>query len=368
MRNPAGRGWKGVAAEGRPPARWQNDACVLPIAPRLLRIFTLVSGVALIGWVDFRTGPDIGVSLFYLVPVFIAAWYDGSLAAVCVAVVAGITWFAADVMLDDYAVSISIWNGFTRLAIFVTIGVLVSRLRAERAELARTNDELEAFTYSVSHDLRSPLIHIGTFASMLENRISAGLDQTARRHLAAVQESAQLALGLIDDLLEFSRLGRTDLRTESVDLAGVVEDIRREMEESTRGRTVEWRIGALPVVPADRSMLRIVLHNLVENALKYSRPREVAIVEIDAHQNQNEFVVRVRDNGVGFDEKYGDKLFRVFERLHGAHEFEGTGIGLAIVQRIVTRHGGRAWARGKVGQGAEVCFTLPMAKVRTERA
>ena len=164
---------------------------------------------------------------------------------------------------------------------------------------------------------------------------------------------------LVDDLLQFSRMARAEMRLSRIDLQELVVEVQERMKHDLRGRAIDWRIGALPEVQGDRSMLRVVLTNLVSNAVKYTRPRNPAKIEIGSHTNGNEHVVFVRDNGVGFDMKYVGKLFGVFQRLHFEEEFEGTGIGLANVHRILLRHGGRVWAEGKEDEGATVYFALP---------
>jgi PAS domain S-box-containing protein len=231
-------------------------------------------------------------------------------------------------------------------------------LQQHMIELAAVNRELEAFSYSVSHDLRAPLRHITGFAMMLEESSAAALDAEGRRYLRTITDSARRMGRLIDDLLLFSRVGRAQLTRARVDLNDLVRDAQREVSADLNGRRVHWRIGDLPVVQGDPSLLRLVLVNLLSNALKYSATRPESHVEIAAAPAGDEMVVSVRDNGVGFDMQYADKLFGVFQRLHSADEFEGTGIGLANVRRIVQRHGGRTWAEGRVDGGATFYFSL----------
>jgi signal transduction histidine kinase len=231
---------------------------------------------------------------------------------------------------------------------------------AEHAkELAVVNQELEAFSYSVSHDLRAPLRHIHGYVEMLQRATDGQLSEKATRYLKTITE-ASLEMGqLIDDLLDFSRVGRAEIDKTSVPLNELVEDVIRRLEMATRGRSIVWRIAPLPTVVGDRPLLKQVLTNLIDNAVKYTRTRDPATIEIGcAGEEAGRVVVFVRDNGVGFDMQYAHKLFGVFQRLHRAEEFEGTGIGLATVRRIVARHGGRVWAEGAIGQGATVCFTL----------
>ncbi|MGO9411593.1 MAG: sensor histidine kinase [Spirochaetia bacterium] len=239
-------------------------------------------------------------------------------------------------------------------------GRLEELVKERTAQLAAANGELEAFSYSVSHDLRAPLRHVGGFADLLSRRAEASLDEEGRRFLAKIKEAAVQMGSLIDDLLVFSRMGRAELRAVTVDLERMARDTIQNLTQQDGQRTVQWEIGQLPTVQGDPAMLRLVLQNLIENALKYTRPRERAVINIAGTTTPAEAVVTVRDNGVGFDMRYADKLFGVFQRLHRAEEFEGTGIGLANVRRIVQRHGGRTWAEGEVGKGAAVSFSLPV--------
>jgi light-regulated signal transduction histidine kinase (bacteriophytochrome) len=241
---------------------------------------------------------------------------------------------------------------------------LEEQVKARTAELAAANRELEAFSYSVSHDLRAPLRHIVGFVQLLQKQAHDRLEESSRRHLEVIAQAANRMGKLIDDLLQFSRMGRSAMRVLPVSVASVVEDIRQEFQTDLNGTSVEWIISPeLPRVQADPALLRVVLGNLLSNALKYSRKREVARIEIGCiEEGDDQVTIFVRDNGVGFDMQYADRLFGVFQRLHKAEEFEGTGIGLAIVQRIVHRHGGRIWAEGAPDGGATFYFSLPRGK------
>jgi len=232
-------------------------------------------------------------------------------------------------------------------------------LGRRNAELEAVNRELEAFSYSVSHDLRAPLRHIDGFAGLLL-RQPAGLDETGRRHLGVIADAARKMGRLIDDLLAFSRMSRARLACEPVDTAAVVAEVVRQVSPPEGNGRVRYAIEALPPVLGDRALLHQVWLNLIDNAVKYSAKSERPRIEIGSVDgNPGEWVFYVRDNGVGFDMKYADKLFGVFQRLHAASEFDGTGIGLANVRRIVTRHGGRTWAEAGVGAGASFYFSLP---------
>jgi PAS domain S-box-containing protein len=242
---------------------------------------------------------------------------------------------------------------------------LEQRVQKRTEQLEAANRELEAFSYSVSHDLRAPLRHINGFVEILQSGAGQSLNAENRRYLDTIAESARQMGRLIDDLLDFSRMGRTELRFVPVNLNNVVTESRRELRQEEQGRDIQWNIAALPEVPGDPAMLRQVFINLLSNALKYSRTRPRTQIEVNASETPEDYVISVHDNGVGFDNAYANKLFGVFQRLHPAQEFEGTGIGLAIVRRVINRHGGRAWAEGAPNRGATFYVTLPKERPAT---
>jgi len=228
------------------------------------------------------------------------------------------------------------------------------------AQLQETNKELQAFSYSVSHDLRAPLRHVLGYVDLLQKDAGPSLSEKNLRHLATIAQAAKRMGNLIDDLLAFSRIGRTELQKTAVNLDELVQDVLGDFPVETKDRNIVWQIQPLPSLSADRSLLRMVLVNLISNALKFTGARAETKIEIgSAPGPSGETVVFVRDNGAGFDPRYANKLFGVFQRLHSQDEFEGTGIGLANIQRIILRHGGQVWAEGAVDAGATFSFSIP---------
>jgi signal transduction histidine kinase len=241
-------------------------------------------------------------------------------------------------------------------------GALERRVDERTAQLMEANKDLESFSYSVSHDLRAPLRHIHGYIEMLGGATAGQLSERGQRYLKTITDASVEMGQLIDDLLAFSRTGRDEMAESSVELDGLLQDTIRGLEMATTGRNIVWRTVPLPLVLGDAPMLRQVFANLVGNAVKYSRMRDPAEIEIGCTgEESGRIILFVRDNGAGFDMQYADKLFGVFQRLHRAEEFEGTGIGLATVRRIMTRHGGRVWADSALNQGATFYFTLRLA-------
>jgi PAS domain S-box-containing protein len=236
---------------------------------------------------------------------------------------------------------------------------LEQRVAERTLQLEATNKELEAFAYSVSHDLRAPLRHIDGYVDLLLSHCRDILDDKGRHYVDTIASSARRMGVLIDDLLQFSRTGRAELHSDSMDMNQALRDALVPLTETHAGRHIEWVIGELPPVRGDYALLRQVWANLLENAVKFTRPKAAARIEVSGREEKGEIVFVVADNGVGFDMRYVDKLFGVFQRLHSQEEFEGTGIGLATVQRIVARHGGRVWAEGTVDGGATFRFSIP---------
>jgi light-regulated signal transduction histidine kinase (bacteriophytochrome) len=239
---------------------------------------------------------------------------------------------------------------------------LEQRVVERTAQLETANKELEAFSYSVSHDLRAPLRHIGGFSKMLVEEFGASLDPTAQHYLDRIQSGTQKMGLLVDELLGLARVGRHAINRQPTNLNSMVAEVIAILEPESEGRHVEWVIANLPVVECDAVLVKQVFQNLLANALKFTRSRSLAVIEVSPNENDGQLVLTVRDNGIGFNMKYVDKLFGVFQRLHRAEDFEGTGIGLATVQRIVQKHGGRVWAEGELDKGAAFYFTLSVGR------
>ena len=239
----------------------------------------------------------------------------------------------------------------------------VEQLLADRQRLAEANRELEGLSYSVSHDLRAPIRHIEGFAQLLGRLTTSSLDDQGRHYLEAISQAARRMGAQIDALLTFLRLRRAGMAPTVVDLGALVHEVVAELTPETQGRDIEWRVGQLPSATGDRPMLRLAVGALLSNAVKFSRSRAHAEIEVGSASSVagGDHVIFVRDNGVGFDMKHRDKLFRVFHRLHRTEDFNGTGAGLAIVRRVVERHGGRTWAEGSPGKGATFFLSLPPA-------
>lgn len=237
---------------------------------------------------------------------------------------------------------------------------LEEKIKDRTAQLESVNKELEGFSYSVSHDLRAPLRAIIGYAAMLEEDYGDKLDDEARRITGVIKSNTQKMGQLIDDLLAFSRMSRQDMAKARVDMSVVVNDVKESLTSQFDHKRIDWKIKPLPAVPANANMIRQVWINLISNAIKYSSKRDVVQVEIGTFPQNGHAVFFVKDNGAGFNQQYAEKLFKVFQRLHSASEYEGTGIGLALVEKIVSKQGGRVWAEGEVDKGACFYFSLPI--------
>lgn len=269
---------------------------------------------------------------------------------------------------EDEVVLMTISDITLQRAVQVRVEELNRQLEGKVEQMADVNRELEAFSYSVSHDLRAPLRHVAGFSDKLGKHLGEGADERTHHYLQVIRESAQRMAELIDDLLVYSRLGRGAMRMQPVDMQSLVADTRALLDSNLKAeagadgtyRHVEWNIGPLPVLVADENMMRQVWLNLLGNAVKYTGGCDKAVIDVTAqHLPDGSHQFSVSDNGAGFDMQYASKLFGVFQRLHKASEYAGTGIGLASVRRVVTRHGGRVWAEAQVGKGATFSFIVP---------
>jgi light-regulated signal transduction histidine kinase (bacteriophytochrome) len=241
-----------------------------------------------------------------------------------------------------------------------------AELKEERWKLEDVNKELEAFSYSISHDLRAPLRAIEGFSRIIEEEYSGALDDEGTRLLRIVRENTRKMDELITDVLELSRTGRKEMNVTEIDMRAMAESMYNEIAPGDSIDTFEFSVSDLPPAVADPSLMKRVWTNLISNAVKYTMPKERKVIEITGSLEGDACVYSVRDTGVGFDPEYKDKLFILFQRLHSAEVFEGTGVGLAIVQRIISRHGGSVWAEGREGEGAVFSFSLPRGKTPNE--
>jgi PAS domain S-box-containing protein len=235
---------------------------------------------------------------------------------------------------------------------------LEERVAQRTAQLEAANHELEAFAYSVSHDLRAPLRHISGFSRILIEDFADRMEPEAQQHLQRIEDGTRRMGLLVDELLNLARVGRHALKLQVGNLNSIIAEVVSLLQPDAEGRAVDWKIAKLPPATCDPILIRQVFQNLISNALKFTRTRERAVIEINHRQERGQTVIFIRDNGVGFDMKYRDRLFGVFQRLHRAEDFEGTGVGLAVVQRIVQKHGGTVWAQAELHKGATFCFTL----------
>jgi K+-sensing histidine kinase KdpD len=235
---------------------------------------------------------------------------------------------------------------------------LERRVQQRTAELVATNEELESFTYSVSHDLRAPLRHVDAYAQMLEEEFGTQLAPEAQNFVKKIRQGSHNMRQLVDDLLNLSHIGKTELNRTQTELKPLVDEVLSDLKPETASRDIQWEVGELPLAECDAGLMKQVFANLLANAVKYTRPRTTAKIEVGQVRNNGETAVFVRDNGVGFNMKYVNKLFGVFQRLHRAEDFEGTGVGLATVARIVRKHGGRVWAEAELNKGATFYFTV----------
>jgi light-regulated signal transduction histidine kinase (bacteriophytochrome) len=241
----------------------------------------------------------------------------------------------------------------------------LERLLEQRtAELREARKELEDFNYSVSHDLRAPVRHIHGYAKIILEDYGSRLEPKCSQHFETILTGANRMSAMLEDLTRLSRIGRQELCRQNIALDGLVQDVVRVLVQEIVARNIEWKVGHLPQMNGDAAMMKQVFLHLLTNAVKFTRPREQAVIEVGATEDNGRTTIFVRDNGIGFDMKYADRLFTIFQRLHGSQDFEGHGAGLAIARRILTKHGGRIWAEAAVNKGATFYFTLDASQAK----
>gem|GEM_PF-6659777 len=349
-------------------------------------LFTLILPsfcILAVGYLDYSHGFGFNLFPLYLIPLALVAWKRSLPETIASSLLAGIVIVLKFFMTKHLYVQgfFWYWDGMVKFTLLFICSCGLWRIRqlqlsqqqqstARISELNRSlkqqverltaaNRELADVSYTISHDLRAPLRHIAGFVELLTANSQNKLDDQSRHYLQVISGSTEKMGALVDGLLAFSHLGRTELTLRPVDLNRLAGEVIAALTNDLGGREIKWQVARLPEVVGDAALLREALYNLLGNAVKFTRFRSQARVEIGSYDAQSETVLFVRDNGVGFDSRYVHKLFGIFQRLHAAEEFEGVGIGLANVQRIIARHGGRVWAEGVVDSGATFWFTIP---------
>ncbi len=335
--------------------------------PRWLILTVCLVITASIGLLDYVTG-DLSLLIFYIIPIFLAAWFLDKADGIFITLLCGAELCAIDSFLapsDMPLFSVRTWNSIMETLLLIFASYIMATLKNEleqnrkRADdLEAANLELDAFNYSVAHDLRRPLTYINGYSQMIMELYGDKIDLECRRYLKEIFEGTLRMDQLIDALLNFSRVARCDLHIVPIDFSDMVRRIIDEMKMAEPDRKVEVQIDEGITAVGDLQLLRVVLENLINNAWKYTATKAVAFITFGSASLGKTPVYFVRDNGVGFDSSQANKLFVPFQRLHGAHEFTGFGIGLATVQRIIKRHGGKIWAEGEPDKGATFYFTL----------
>jgi light-regulated signal transduction histidine kinase (bacteriophytochrome) len=320
----------------------------------------------LVGLVDYLSGAQIGVEAFYLLPIFFATWFISRDNGFFMSLVSMTTIVAANLPKFYEHPVIEGWNLFTHFCFFVIFVLLLSRIRhtlEERssliARLERVNKDMESFTYAASHDLRSPLIAIAGFSRILREDYADNIDEKGKDLLSRIEASAKKMSQLIDDLLSFGRVSTREIKRSEVDMEKLAGNVFEDLKPLIGQRHIRFEVNGLPPAFGDLPMLRQVIVNFVTNALKFTRTRETPLIEVGGRTEGKENIYFVRDNGVGFDRELSERLFGMFQRIHSSQQFEGTGIGLFMIKRIIEKHGGRVWAEGEPDKGATFYFSLP---------
>jgi len=336
--------------------------------------------LALIGFFDYLTGYGILVSVFYLVPVSVYSWSVGTTAGMVMAVISEMTETVANLTAGSHGgsfystgVFVASWNMAVKTLFFLVFAYAVSKLKEGYEEQKRLNQELqlhtkeleaaykslESFTYAASHDLRSPLITIDGFSKILSEDYGGKLDDNGIDLLNRIRVSVKKMVQMIEDLLSFSRVTSRELLKGDIEMEALAKEVLEELSPAFEGREIQMSLKTLPPAYGDASMIRQVFVNLVSNAVKFTRTKDKALIEIRGYSEEGNNIYCISDNGIGFDMDSGTRLFNLFKKIHGSPQFEGTGIGLVIVKTIIEKHGGKVWAEGAPGKGATFFFTLP---------
>ncbi len=336
---------------------------------RRSRFFLFGIGLVLnciVGLADYLTGAQIGVEAFYLLPIFFVTWFVSGKTGFFMSLLSTVTIIAANTPRFYVHPVIEAWNLFTHFCFFVIFVFLLSRIHRtleERsglvARLERANKDMESFTYAASHDLRSPLIAIAGFSRILREDYEDALDEKGKDLLGRIEASAKKMSQLIDDLLSFAKVSTREVRRSEIDMQALTEKAIEELKPVMKERAIRFEVDGLPPAYGDMPMLRQVIVNFLTNAIKFTRTRETPVIEVGGYKKERENVYYVRDNGVGFDSQFSDRLFGLFHRMHASQQFEGTGIGLFMIKQIIEKHGGRVWAEGEPDKGATFYFGLP---------
>ncbi len=339
-------------------------------------VFIFFLGLALnclTGYADYVTGQRIGIGVFYLLPIFLVTWFLNKTAGVLMSVICAATMIVSNLPAFYVDTAIEFWNTFMHFCFFMIFVLLLSKIKHaidERdrfiAKLERSYKDMESFTYIASHDLRSPLIAISGFSRILQEDYAGILDEKGRDLLSRISSSAKRMSQLIDDILSFSRVSAREVKYSEIDMKKLVCEVFEEMRPAMGEHSIRLEIKDLPQGYGDMPMIRQVFVNFLSNAIKFTRTQTAPAIEVGGFENGKENVYYVRDNGIGFDEKFRDKLFGLFQRLHTSHQFEGTGIGLFMIKRVVEKHGGRVWAEGALKRGATFYFCLPRRESKSK--
>jgi light-regulated signal transduction histidine kinase (bacteriophytochrome) len=338
------------------------------------RPFLFLLGLLLdfvLGFLDYLTGAQIGIGAFYLLPIFLVAWFIDRKAGILMSFISVATLIAASLPESHERAAMVFWNGFMHLSFFVISTLLLSRIRHtldERdhfiAKLDRAYKDMETFSYAASHDLKSPLIVISGFSRILRDDYAGQLDEKGRDLLSRIEASAAKMSQLIIDLLSFSKVSTQEVHCADIDMEALAVKVFDELKPVIGERDIQLQVGKLPTAYGDLPMICQVLVNFLSNAIKFTKTRPTSIIVIGGSSDEKETAYSVGDNGVGFDDKSKGRLFGLFQRIHASQHFEGTGIGLFMIKRIIEKHGGRVWAEGAPDKGATFHFCLPRKEAR----